>query len=202
MACSASFVWEHKKLANRSDLIICRTDKGKGVVLLNRIDDIEKINSILSDPSKFSKVGAPEFSTIFKIEDKINRTLRQLKDGSAISENTYNSLFSSGFFATLCGLRKVHKDDIPLQPIILATYNSPNFEIAKHLVPLLSHITSNHFTLQNYSSFVPDILEQNSHTFMVSFDVQSLFTNVPVFEAIDIILGKLFSAQNTIYHGS
>ena len=189
-----------KKLSKRNDLVICRPDKGKGVVLLNRDDYVEKMNNILSDSSKFVEVGSPEFGTILKIEDRINRTLKQLKDDSAISDCTYNSLFSSGSsFSTLYGLPKVHKENIPLRPI-LAAYNSPNFHIAKFLVPLLSHLTSNRFSLHNSSSFVPDILEQNTNSFMVSFDVQSLFTNGSIFETINIIPDKLYPTPKSIHH--
>ena len=92
------------------------------------------MESILTDDSKFTLVGSPDFSTIFKIEDKINRTLKQFKDAQIITSDKYNSLYSSGSsYSVLYGLPKVLKRDIPLRPI-LAAYNSPNFSIAKYLV--------------------------------------------------------------------
>ena len=36
---------------------------------------------------------------------------------------------------------------------------------------------------------------------MVSLDIESLFTNVPLLETIDIILNKLFTASTPVYHG-
>ena len=36
---------------------------------------------------------------------------------------------------------------------------------------------------------------------MVSLDIESLFTNVPVNETIDIILSKLFIDDSCLYHG-
>ena len=190
-----------RKLAQRNDIILCRPDKGRGVVLLNRDDYIQKMNLILSDSSKFCKIGSPEFSTVFKIEDKINRTLKKLKDDGLLDGLTYNSLYSSGSsFSVLYGLPKVHKTEVPLRPI-LAAYNSPNFSLAKFLVPLLSNLTNNQYTLPNSSKFIPEILQQHSNTFMVSFDVQSLFTNVPLSETIDIIINKLFPTQTTLFNG-
>ena len=181
-----------KKLSKNKSLVICRPDKGKGIVLLNRTDYIQKMEDVLSDDSKFTFVGSPNFSNIFKMEDKINRTLKQFKDKSMISDETYNTLYSSGSsYSILYGLPKVHKRDVPLRPI-LAAYNSPNFAIAKYLVPVLSKLTSNQHTLSNSSSFIPEILHQNSHSFMVSFDIQSLFTNIPLSETIDLIIDKLF----------
>ena len=35
---------------------------------------------------------------------------------------------------------------------------------------------------------------------MISLDIESLFTNVPVVETIDIILSKLFTSDSCIYH--
>ena len=190
-----------KKLSQKKDIIICRPDKGKGVVLLNRNDYNQKMNEILSDSSKFSKVGSPQFSTIFKTEDKINRTLKQLKDDQILNDQSYQSLYSSGSsFSVLYGLPKVHKSNVPLRPI-LAAYNSPNFSLAKFLVPLLSGIANNEYTLSKSSDFIPEILHQSSNSFMVSFDVQSLFTNVPLSETIDIILNKLFPTENTLFNG-
>jgi hypothetical protein len=36
---------------------------------------------------------------------------------------------------------------------------------------------------------------------MISLDIESLFTNVPVAETIDIILSKLFPDASCLYHG-
>ena len=50
------------------------------------------------------------------------------------------------------------------------------------------------------SFFTQEILNQNPQSFMVSFDVESLFTNVPLSETIDIIINKLFPTQNSTFH--
>ena len=159
------------------------------------------MHHILSDTIKFNEVGPPQFSLIFKTEDKINRTLKQLKDDSFISEDTYRSLYSTGSsFGILYGLPKVHKDNVPLRPI-LAAYNSPSFSIAKFLVPLLKSLSVNQYTLHNSSQFVPEILQQNPDCYMVSYDVCSLFTNVPLAETIDIILNFLFPNPTSLFNG-
>ena len=190
-----------ESLSQRNNLVICRPDKGKGVVLMDRDKYNEKMHQILSDTTKFCEVGPPEFSLIFKTEDKINRTLKQLKDDSYISDITYRSLYSTGSsFGILYGLPKVHKDNVPLRPI-LAAYNSPSFSIAKFLVPLLKELSVNQYTLNNSSQFVPDILQQNPDCYMVSYDVCSLFTNVPLAETIEIISKSLFPNSTSIFNG-
>ena len=98
------------------------------------------------------------------------------------------------------GLPKVHKENVPLRPI-LAAYNCPNYRVAKFLVPLLSDLSINDYSLTRSSDFVQEILSQDVNSFMVSFDVSSLFTNVPLFETIDVILNKLFPTDDSVFNG-
>ena len=190
-----------KKLSQHRNIVICKPDKGKGTVLMHRSDYVNKMKTVLSDHSKFLKIGVPDYSTIFKTEDKINRALKQFKDSQVISDLTYQSLYSSGSsYGILYGLPKVHKTDIPLRPI-LAAYNSPSYLLSKFLVPILSPLTTNQHTLLNSSTFIPQILHQDANCFMVSYDVNSLFTNVPLTETIELILRKLFTTDTTVING-
>ena len=66
------------------------------------------------------------------------------------------------------------------------------------LVPLLSHLTTNNHSVKNSFSFSNFISKQNSNTFLVSYDVESLFTNVPVSETINIIISKLFPSDDSV----
>ena len=50
--------------------------------------------------------------------------------------------------------------------------------------PLLQHLTSNDFTLNDSFEFAKIICEKNAGLFMASLDVNSLFTNVPLEETI------------------
>ena len=190
-----------KQLSLRPDLVITKPDKGKGTVILNKPDYITKMNTILSDQSKFQYIGSPSFQPIFKVEDRINRFLKSLKDRSIINEYQYSELYSSGSsYGVLYGLPKVHKDGIPLRPI-LASYNTPSYKLAKFLVPLLQPFSENEFTLSNSPKFAKDIVTQDLDLYMVSLDVVSLFTNVPLQATIQIILDKIFIEPDFIYQG-
>ena len=46
-----------KKLGDRDDLIIQKADKGNNVVILNKIDYINRMREILSNSSKFKKIN-------------------------------------------------------------------------------------------------------------------------------------------------
>ena len=189
-----------KSLGRRKDLVICKPDKGNGVVLLNKDDYINKMNEILSDQGKFCSTSESPFKIIFRLEDRINRFLKQLLDSKIIDQCTYNNLYSTGSsLCTLYGLPKIHKNNVPLRPI-LAAYNSANYKLAKYLVSKLSFLTTNEFTIKNSYEFCDQIKYVNGNGYMVSYDVKSLFTNVPLQETIEIILDKIFTSFNGTFN--
>ena len=192
-----------KKLGDNKNIVVTKPDKGNGVVLIDRSDYVNKMLSILNDSTKFEKIEEPSrYKLIFRIEDRINRFLSKLKKLKVVSDELYNDLYVSGSsFGILYGLPKVHKGpSLPLRPI-LAAYNLPNYKLAKCLVPLLSHLTTNNYSVKNSFEFASFITKQNSNQFLVSCDVESLFTNVPTQETIDIILNKLFPTTDATYCG-
>ena len=96
---------------------------------------------------------------------------------------------------------KVHKviTDIcpPFRPIRSAT-GTPSHKLAKILVPKLSSITFNEFTVKDSFAFAEEIVHQDSKLFMGSLDVDSLFTNIPLEETINICTNLLYSNQGVM----
>ena len=110
------------------------------------------------------------------------------KNFNLISVDVYNFLFvSESTPGILYGLPKTHKNGNPIRPIFSAI-GTPAYKISKFFVPILNKLTTNLYTINNSFSFV-DYLSKISNVdnlFMVSFDVESLFTNIPLQETIDI----------------
>ena len=106
---------------------------------------------------------------------------------------TYEFLYPSGTnLGILYGLPKVHKANWPIRPILSAV-NTPNYLLAKYLVPNLTPLTKNEFTVHSSFEFAKEIVEINAQGLhMASFDVTSLFTNIPLQETIDIIISEIF----------
>ena len=73
---------------------------------------------------------------------------------------------------------------------------TPASKIAKVLVPILSSLTINEFTVKNSFSFAKEIVEQDSKFYMGSLDVVSLFTNVPLEETIRICTESIYDQNN------
>ncbi|XP_054853995.1 uncharacterized protein LOC129342319, partial [Eublepharis macularius] len=87
------------------------------------------------------------------------------------------------------GLPKIHKDSVPLRPIVSAI-GSPTYELARHLADLLQdHIGKTSSYIKDSADFINKIssLKLNPQDILVSFDVVSLFTKVPVKDTIALI---------------
>ena len=128
--------------------------------------------------------------------------MKKLKNKNAVGEETYNKLRPVGSKpGTLYGSAIVHKTIIdwlpPFRPI-LSAIGTPTYRLAKFLVPVLSYITQNEFTVKDSFPFVDEILTQNSDTYMVILDVDALFTNTPLDETIDICVKKRFKTPDTL----
>ena len=93
------------------------------------------------------------------------------------------------------GLPKTHKEAIPLRPI-LSIIGSSQHELTKRLseilAPVLKFYSSNcvqdSFTFAN---FIQNYKLEPAKTFLCSFDISSLFTNVPLDEIIGICADAL-----------
>ena len=78
------------------------------------------------------------------------------------------------------GLPKIHKTGTPIRPIISAV-KTYNYDLAKYLDQILKPLIDQEYMLKETNDFVNRIasIDVNSDRYLVSFDVESLFTNVP-----------------------
>ena len=92
--------------------------------------------------------------------------MKNFKSRNAIIKGTYNKLKPvDSKPRTLHGSAKVQKplkNGLPSFGPILSTIDTPAYKLAKFLVPILSDITQNNFTVQDSCTFVGEILAQDS----------------------------------------
>ena len=75
-------------------------------------------------------------------------------------------------------------NNIPQCGPILSTIGTPVYILAKYLVPILSPLTVNDYTVKGSFTFAKEVINFDHNLFMVSLDVKSLFTNIPIDETI------------------
>jgi hypothetical protein len=184
-----------KELSKDKSIVITKADKGHSVVILDRDEYLRKMESLISDRTKFEPI---DHDPTIAEEDRLTRKLRCLKERRFITEQEYDLCFPSGSQpGTLYGLPKVHKVGVPLRPILSAT-GTFNYGIARLLVNRLSHLKKHPTKIQHTFSFVDGLhslqLDMSEHR-LISFDVVNLFTNVPLKDTIQIVLNELYPGK-------
>ena len=176
-------------LKNNGDIIIRRADKAAIFVILNRPDYLAKTREILSDRSKFERIHRDPTTqlkvTLNKLISAANAAVGGLKFDPIVGE------FSPGYFY---GNIKTHKPGNPIRPIISQT-PCPSYEVAKRLNALIAPYIPRTFSLKSTDKFLDILKVRERKGILASLDVQSLFTNVPVDDTIDIILNYAFEHE-------
>ena len=130
----------------------------------------------------------------FRLCRKLANKLLVLKRNGSLDEKTHRKLRPQHKQPPrIYGLPKLHKPNIPLRPIVSGV-NSFAYDLSAYLSDLLSPLTGlTSHTVPNSTSFVQEISSLAIHAdeTMVSFDVESLFTNVPIEGALNAALQRL-----------
>ena len=80
---------------------------------------------------------------------------------------------------------------MPKFPPILSAINTPGYNLAKFLIPILEPLIYNKVTIKDSFSFAKEITMCDSSWYMASLDVESLFTNIPLNETINNCVSDL-----------
>jgi hypothetical protein len=194
-----------KGLSSRREIIIQKSDKGNSVVIINRDDYLKKMNEIISDQNKFEKLDVKnEKNYNFMVKEKrvVDDFLGMLFDKKSINAETKAHLTPDGPNpARLYGLPKIHKpleDGLPKFRPIISQIGSSSYKIAKFLLKFITPVTTNEFTLKDSFEFCSMLDNKNHQLFMCSLDVDSLFTNVPLEETIEIIIKQIFGRKKKL----
>ena len=92
----------------------------------------------------------------------------------------------------LYGLPKVHKEGVPLKPIV-STIGSATYDLAKEPARILSPLTrSSETSITSSREFIERLKKTDFNTeYRISFDVVRLFTPVPLESAMKVLLTRL-----------
>ena len=159
-----------------------------------------KMNKIISNKAQFQKVSVDD--NIANLS-KFQRFLYNLKRKQFLKKEVYDRIRPiSAITPTLYGLPKLHKEGHPCRPI-LASNGSYTYDCAVWLNEILTPLREHPSCIKDTFDFVSRLSKFNfSSSHMVSFDVISLFTNIPLDLVIDIVLQKIYSNKEmTLLHG-
>ena len=112
-----------------------------------------------------------------------------IKSSRSVSSFSNKLIESSPLTPRIYGLPKIHKEGAPLRPIF-NTIGGSTYLLAKYLAHKLKPLVglTKSFVMDS-SSFVIELkgINLDPDEKLVSFDVVSLYTNIPINEAIEVI---------------
>ena len=189
------------ELSKNKDIVCVNFDKGNGICVMNSDDYLDKLDSIINDVQKFKRVPPsnrkngryPTIRCQEVVKEKIDLYIKE-----HVTEDLYRQLVPVGCGpGKLYGTCKVHKTDNPLRPVV-SMIRTPEYELAKYLDSLIKPSIPDKFMLYSTDNFLEKLnkFDVQPGDYSISFDVVSLFTNVPLNETIQIISDRIYSKKS------
>ena len=147
---------------------------------MDKTDYFEKMDTLVNDKQTYEELKRDPTPAL---QCKLNSKIFMLKKTDAIDTQRYYQLRCSVPQPPKCyGLPKLHKPDIPMRPIV-SFCGSPTYQLSKYLMTILQPLTDkSRRKLQSTENFIDAIktVQIPDHYKLVSFDVKSLFTSIPL----------------------
>lgn len=178
-----------KFLKRHKDIIILQSDKGNKTVAIYKKEYERKMEKLLEDKNTYQVMNTDPTNKLVRTNNNIISQL--YRDKYMDNWQKHRLTCSAATAPRIYGLPKIHKCGIPLRPIV-SSIQVPCYQLSKHIGLILKNIISNKYNVKNSLELkkqLKDITLDENDT-LVSFDVVSLFTNVPVYTAIKNIMDQ------------
>ena len=186
------------KLKRNKNIHVTKSDKSNSFVILDKQQYVNKMYDLLSDDTTYTLLNQ---NPLNKVNSDFNRNLRRIFSNSEHKEliNKFQCRMST--LPYMYGLVKTHKENFPMRPII-STVGSASYKLSKYLVNILSpivgtisnsHIKNNVDLIEKLNCNIP-----NYNFKLISFDVKSLFTKVPIDDLLNYLETELNNRIETL----
>ncbi|UYV60896.1 hypothetical protein LAZ67_1002715 [Cordylochernes scorpioides] len=148
--------------------------QGGKTVVMKREYYNDKITSLLNDTDTYEEIQGDPTK---KIKLKISKFIRSMKSKALDKRKMKLEDVAAPLFK---GLPKIHKEGVPLRPIV-SGFKAPTRGLAdwlKNQIPTTRKISGLEIRNRKELLDITKNLKLNEHEIMVSFDVNSLFTNI------------------------
>lgn len=177
----------NKFLRDNPNIILTRADKGNITVAMDRDSYNRDMESLLDDKNTYIVTNK---NPLKKMTSSLRDLLTRWKNHDYISPATHRNLScSDGILPRAYGLPKVHKPNNPLR-IIVSSIDSPFYSLAVFLHKIMyNNFPRAHSSIRNSFELINKLDKvsiEEGHS-LISLDVVSLFTNIPVDVAVKCI---------------
>lgn len=174
---------------HENTIIVTTADKGNKTVVMYKDEYRKKMKELLNDKKTYKIIEADPTE---KLINKNNNIITELYKNKFITKFEKIKLTAyTGNAPQLYGLPKTHKHNLPMRPIS-ASCNVPCFELSKFIGVILKNLVSLEYNIPNSIELkrkLEDVIIDRDEI-MISFDVVSLFTNIPIHLAIKNIMDQ------------
>ncbi|CAH8450356.1 unnamed protein product [Heterobilharzia americana] len=178
-------------LRKDNSIVIAKSDKGNSTVVMDKSDYLKKMDEHIQT-GPYEEIKKPIDTVMNKIKKSTTDLIRRLKPSLGKSE-WFTLMPKTNNPSRIYGTIKVHKAGYPIRPIV-DFRNTPTYEISKYLASVLRPVRdrSNSRLVNSYElkQKLNDLhIEEDEK--MVSFDVTSLYTKIPINMALEAVRNQL-----------
>lgn len=175
----------HRTIAslNKKDLFVMKADNGNSVVVVDKSDYDSAMQSMIDD-GPYKEVRNPLNKIKTVVWDMVDRYI-ELFPGYW----KFRMLPSYRRVPRIYGLPKIHKPGNKYRPIV-SNINAPNYPLSKWLCSRFATFEQfDRFSVKNSIALTEKLknIRLESDEILVSFDISSYFTSVPVNEALNCL---------------
>ena len=179
-----------KSLKEDESIMVLPADKGHASVLMDTDTYRAKMSTLIENgPYQLLNKDPTD-----RLTHKLSEKLLTLKRSGYLPEAVYNKIKPRRKQPPrIYGLPKIHKANVPLRPIV-SCVNTLAYDLSAYLANILSPLTGkSEYTVTSSAHFVSTVSYETilENEIMISFDIESLFTNVPIDTAVQAALQKL-----------
>ena len=121
------------ELKRDNNRLILTADKGVALVVMDKEDYVQKAKELLDQPTYRTISSDPTT----KYKNKLVNLLKSIKAEGGMDETLYKRLYPTGAGSPkFYGLPKIHKEGIPLRPIV-SSIGAVSYETSKELARIL-----------------------------------------------------------------
>ena len=183
-----------KSLKEDESIMVLPADKGRASVVMDTDTYRTKMSTLIENgPYQLLNKDPTD-----RLTRKLSEKLLTLKRSGYLTEAVYNKIRPRHKQPPrIYGLPKIHKADVLLRPIV-SCVNTFAYDLSAYSAILSPLTGKSEYTVTNSAHFVSTVSNETilDNEIMVSFDVESLFTNVPIDAAVQAALQKLENDPN------
>ena len=192
-------------LSENPNITVLRGDKDSTVVIIPREVYIRKLETMIEEGISQGKYETTNDCTLSDLKSFQDFLYRNFSKNSFTTLDLTQIRPVSNQPARLYATAKTHKfedhklittENLKLRPII-STCGTYFYETAKALAKYLAPLAENHYTIKNTLDFADKLNDQTieEDEIVVSYDVTSLFTEIPLDETINHIIDQIYNQQ-------